>query len=72
MYFYEEGECITNTESALSRPSSFAREESDKVIYIQNGCTVVLEKQKLLDKAQQIGKHLTRILHTIDFAPCIQ
>ncbi|VDM41131.1 unnamed protein product [Toxocara canis] len=51
MYFYEEGECITNTESALSKPSSFAREESDKVIYFQNGCNIVLEKQKLFDTA---------------------
>ncbi|GMR60574.1 hypothetical protein PMAYCL1PPCAC_30769, partial [Pristionchus mayeri] len=38
MYFYEEGECITNTESALSRPASFAREDTEKVIYFQNGC----------------------------------
>ncbi|ETN70668.1 PAN domain protein [Necator americanus] len=30
MYFYEEGECITNTESALSKPNSFAKEENEK------------------------------------------
>ncbi|WKY16008.1 hypothetical protein Q1695_001020 [Nippostrongylus brasiliensis] len=38
MYFYEEGECITNTESALSKPSAFAKEENEKVVYFQNGC----------------------------------
>ncbi|KAE9414128.1 hypothetical protein Angca_002505 [Angiostrongylus cantonensis] len=37
MYFYEEGECITNSESALSKPSSFAKEENEKVVYFQNG-----------------------------------
>uniref|UniRef100_A0A915BBB7 Apple domain-containing protein n=1 Tax=Parascaris univalens TaxID=6257 RepID=A0A915BBB7_PARUN len=53
MYFYEEGECITNTESALTKPSSFAREESDRVIYFHSGCNIVLERQKLLDAATE-------------------
>ncbi|CAI2355563.1 unnamed protein product [Caenorhabditis sp. 36 PRJEB53466] len=38
MYFYEDGECITNKESALTKPSGFTKEESDRVIYFQNGC----------------------------------
>uniref|UniRef100_A0A8R1DJU5 Apple domain-containing protein n=1 Tax=Caenorhabditis japonica TaxID=281687 RepID=A0A8R1DJU5_CAEJA len=38
MYFYEDGECITNKESALTKPSGFTKEENDKVIYFQNGC----------------------------------
>ncbi|EGT54891.1 hypothetical protein CAEBREN_18872 [Caenorhabditis brenneri] len=38
MYFYEDGECITNKESALSKPAGFMKEENDKVIYFQNGC----------------------------------
>ncbi|KHJ97153.1 hypothetical protein OESDEN_02867 [Oesophagostomum dentatum] len=45
MYFYEEGECITNTESALSKPSSFAKEENEKVVYFQNGCLTKLQSQ---------------------------
>ncbi|CAI4223955.1 unnamed protein product [Auanema sp. JU1783] len=39
MYFYEEKECIINTETALSYPDSFRKEENDKVIYFQNSCT---------------------------------
>ncbi|VDM92362.1 unnamed protein product [Litomosoides sigmodontis] len=50
MYFYTEGECITNTESAMTQPTSFAREESDKVIYIQNGCPAILARQRQLEK----------------------
>lgn len=38
MYFYEDGECITNKESALTKPAGFTKEENDKVIYFQNGC----------------------------------
>ena len=38
MYFYEEGECITNTENALTKPTAFTKEETEKVIYFQNGC----------------------------------
>ncbi|PIO71697.1 hypothetical protein TELCIR_06397 [Teladorsagia circumcincta] len=45
MYFYEEGECITNTESALSKPSAFAKEENEKVVYFQNGCLAKLQTQ---------------------------
>uniref|UniRef100_A0A0N5AQ74 Apple domain-containing protein n=1 Tax=Syphacia muris TaxID=451379 RepID=A0A0N5AQ74_9BILA len=46
MYFYEEGECITNSESAQTVPSAFAHEDTDKVIYFQNGCEKVVENQK--------------------------
>ncbi|KAK6008998.1 PAN domain protein [Ostertagia ostertagi] len=46
MYFYEEGECITNTESALSKPSAFAKEENEKVVYFQNGCLAKLQTQE--------------------------
>ncbi|VDM74711.1 unnamed protein product [Strongylus vulgaris] len=46
MYFYEEGECITNTESALSKPSAFAREENEKVVYFQNGCLSKLQSHE--------------------------
>ncbi|VDM59726.1 unnamed protein product [Angiostrongylus costaricensis] len=45
MYFYEEGECITNSESALSKPSSFAKEENEKVVYFQNGCLTKTKAQ---------------------------
>ncbi|CAI5456785.1 unnamed protein product [Caenorhabditis angaria] len=38
MYFYEDGECITNKESALTKPAAFSKEENDKVVYFQNGC----------------------------------
>ncbi|KAL3099734.1 hypothetical protein niasHT_027684 [Heterodera trifolii] len=39
MYFYEEGECITNVESATTAPSDFQRpEDDDKVVLIENGC----------------------------------
>lgn len=39
MYFYEEGECITNSESALTKPDDFMRiEDDDKVVFIHNGC----------------------------------
>lgn len=51
MYFYTEGECITNTESAMTQPTSFAREESDKVIYLQNGCPAILARQKQLENS---------------------
>ncbi|KJH42352.1 hypothetical protein DICVIV_11663 [Dictyocaulus viviparus] len=48
MYFYEEGECITNTESALSKPNSFTREENEKVVYFQNGCLTKIQKQSIV------------------------
>ncbi|KAL3111565.1 hypothetical protein niasHT_012538 [Heterodera trifolii] len=39
MYFFEEGECITNVESATTAPSDFQRpEDDDKVVLIENGC----------------------------------
>ncbi|CAJ0583205.1 unnamed protein product, partial [Mesorhabditis spiculigera] len=38
MYFYEEGECITNTESAQTRPAAFTKEDTEKVLYFSNGC----------------------------------
>lgn len=39
MYFYEEGECILNTESAISQPDDFMKlEDDDKVIFFHNGC----------------------------------
>ena len=39
MFFYEEGECITNIESAMSRPEDFGHpDDGDKVVYFQNGC----------------------------------
>lgn len=60
MYFYKEGECITNTESAITQPTSFAREESDKVIYIQNGCPAVLAQQKLLESSTTPGTAFTK------------
>lgn len=46
MYFYEEGECITNTESALTKPSAFAKEENEKVVYFQNGCLTKIRVQQ--------------------------
>ncbi|VDM97328.1 unnamed protein product [Thelazia callipaeda] len=58
MYFYAEGECITNTESAMTQPNSYAREESDKVIYIQNGCPAVLARQKQLGSLVSSGTEL--------------
>ncbi|GMT06306.1 hypothetical protein PENTCL1PPCAC_28480, partial [Pristionchus entomophagus] len=58
MYFYEEGECITNTESALSRPASFAREDTEKVIYFQNGC---------LTRSAFVESSSTRPVENIDF-----
>uniref|UniRef100_A0A7I4Z5R7 Apple domain-containing protein n=1 Tax=Haemonchus contortus TaxID=6289 RepID=A0A7I4Z5R7_HAECO len=51
MYFYEEGECITNTESALSKPSAFAKEENEKVVYFQNGCLTKLQTQESVTDA---------------------
>ncbi|VDO23795.1 unnamed protein product [Haemonchus placei] len=51
MYFYEEGECITNTESALSKPSAFAKEENEKVVYFQNGCLTKLQTQESVTEA---------------------
>lgn len=40
MYFYEEGECITNIESAMTKPEDFGHpDDGDKVVYFQNGCT---------------------------------
>jgi hypothetical protein len=39
MYFYEEGECITNVESAITAPDDFQRpDDEDKVIFFHNGC----------------------------------
>lgn len=39
MYFYEEGECITNLESAITRPDDFMKpDDEDKVIFFHNGC----------------------------------
>ncbi|TMS36540.1 hypothetical protein L596_003682 [Steinernema carpocapsae] len=53
MYFPDEGECITNTESAISKPNHFGREENDEVIYIQNGCAHSLAVQERLAKAAE-------------------
>ncbi|MFH4975590.1 hypothetical protein AB6A40_002299 [Gnathostoma spinigerum] len=50
MYFYEEGECITNTESASTKPAAYGNEESDKVIYVENGCLKVSTTQNSLEK----------------------
>ncbi|KAI1732211.1 PAN domain-containing protein [Ditylenchus destructor] len=39
MYFYEEGECITNLESAITRPDDFMKpDDDDKVVFFHNGC----------------------------------
>lgn len=39
MYFYEEGECITNTESAITQPDDFMKpDDDDKMIFFHNGC----------------------------------
>lgn len=39
MYFYEEGECITNIESAMTKPEDFGHpDDGDRVVYFQNGC----------------------------------
>ncbi|VDN59329.1 unnamed protein product [Dracunculus medinensis] len=61
MYFYEEGECITNIESASTQPNSFAKEENDKVIYFQNGCT---ESMKFQRKYEAIKDHLDEQFNT--------
>lgn len=47
MYFYQDGECITNKESALSKPTGFTKEEEDRVIYFQNGCTLESSKKQM-------------------------
>jgi len=41
MYFYEEGECITNTESAITAPDDFQPPEEDdqKVVFFHNACS---------------------------------
>ncbi|CAG9536973.1 unnamed protein product [Cercopithifilaria johnstoni] len=51
MYFYTESACITNTESAMTQPTSFTREENDNVIYIQNDCPTILARQKQLENS---------------------
>lgn len=34
-----EGECITNLESAITRPDDFMKpEDDDKVVFFHNGC----------------------------------
>ena len=39
MYFYDEGECITNVESGQSVPEDFGSpDDGDKVVYFSNGC----------------------------------
>ncbi|UMM38869.1 hypothetical protein L5515_016162 [Caenorhabditis briggsae] len=48
MYFYEDGECITNKESALTKPAGFTKEENDKVIYFQNGCDLNAVKKPII------------------------
>lgn len=45
MYFYEEGECITNLESAITRPDDFQKpDDEDKVVFFHNGCINLFEK----------------------------
>ena len=36
MYFYEEGECITNSESAMTKPSSFSKDDTEKYVNFQS------------------------------------
>uniref|UniRef100_A0AC35GA03 Apple domain-containing protein n=1 Tax=Panagrolaimus sp. PS1159 TaxID=55785 RepID=A0AC35GA03_9BILA len=39
MYFYDEGECITNVESGQTSPEDFGSpDDGDKVVYFSNGC----------------------------------
>ena len=46
MYFYEEGECITNVESGQNAPEDFGTpDDGDKVVYFSNGC-VQIESDK--------------------------
>ncbi|KAL3071005.1 hypothetical protein niasHS_016203 [Heterodera schachtii] len=79
MYFYEEGECITNVESATTAPSDFQRpEDDDKVVLIENGCmkqegnaaqnvspSFAIEEQKDNDEATAETTTKTAITPTI-------
>uniref|UniRef100_A0A7E4ZUZ3 Apple domain-containing protein n=1 Tax=Panagrellus redivivus TaxID=6233 RepID=A0A7E4ZUZ3_PANRE len=64
MYFYEEGECITNVESAISKPEDFGPpEDGDRVIYIANGCLpkIVEEKKKGASKKKLVQKKKSKL-----------
>uniref|UniRef100_A0A914M322 Apple domain-containing protein n=1 Tax=Meloidogyne incognita TaxID=6306 RepID=A0A914M322_MELIC len=54
MYFYEEGECITNTESAITAPDDFQPPEEDdqKVVFFHNACSKGNDHQLELAQSQ--------------------
>jgi hypothetical protein len=39
VFFYEAGECITNTKTAADAPEAFVDEKMDRVVYFDNGCS---------------------------------
>jgi hypothetical protein len=54
MYFWEEGECITNVESAITAPDDFQRpDDDDKVIFFHNGCILPGTKRRKGGKAEK-------------------
>ncbi|KAH7711190.1 protein C52B11.1 [Aphelenchoides avenae] len=59
MYFYEEGECITNIASANEHPEDFAQpEDGDKVIFMQNGCVTEATTSSESTKEQSTTQEL--------------
>jgi hypothetical protein len=56
MYFWEEGECITNVESAITAPDDFQRpDDDDKVIFFHNGCILPGTKRRKGGKSGKVN-----------------
>uniref|UniRef100_A0A914Y5L4 Apple domain-containing protein n=1 Tax=Panagrolaimus superbus TaxID=310955 RepID=A0A914Y5L4_9BILA len=64
MYFYEEGECITNVESGQTVPEDFGSpDDGDKVVYFNNGCiqpdSIKNDKLSVVDNEKDIKTEKT-------------
>jgi hypothetical protein len=44
MYFYEEGECITNVETMTNNNALIHVEDDDRVVFLQNDCAIKAEE----------------------------
>nr|pir protein C52B11.1 [imported] - Caenorhabditis elegans [Caenorhabditis elegans] len=64
MYFYEDGECITNKESAMTKPAGFTKEENDKVIYFQNGCDLNKKNEPTVE-TEEVQEEVRPVAHVL-------
>jgi hypothetical protein len=57
MYFYVEGECITNSANSKEEPQVFVPEQKDKVVYFENGCLKKSSPVKVAQRNEAVVKN---------------